>query len=96
MSTPSASDSKVHTSMSKEERTEHDARQREREQAEQAGECSPLRLWLTHQALPYQWSQELNTVTVNVPLPPGTRAKNLDVVMTPKKLKVKLFIARLG
>lgn len=29
-------------------------------------------------------------MTVNVPLPPGTRAKNLDVVMTPKKLKVEL------
>lgn len=32
-------------------------------------------------------------MTVNVPLPPGTRAKNLDVVMTPKKLKVKLATA---
>lgn len=29
-------------------------------------------------------------MTVNVPLPPGTRAKNLDVVMGPKRLKVRL------
>jgi hypothetical protein len=32
-------------------------------------------------------------VTVNVPLPPGTRAKNLDVVMTPKKLKASEVVA---
>lgn len=39
-------------------------------------------------ALPYKWSQDLNTVTVNVPLPAGTRGKDLVVVMDKRKLKV--------
>lgn len=39
-------------------------------------------------ALPYTWSQELKTVSVNVPLPAGTRARDLTVVMNRNKLKV--------
>jgi hypothetical protein len=51
-------------------------------------------LWNKHSltALPYTWSQELKTVTVNVPLPAGTRARDLVVVMDRTKLKVRELI----
>jgi len=39
-------------------------------------------------ALPYSWKQELGDVDLVVPVPKGTRAKNLDVVITKKKLKI--------
>ncbi|WRT64400.1 uncharacterized protein IL334_001332 [Kwoniella shivajii] len=68
---------KPYDDMNKEEQDAHDANEREREKAEQA-------------ALPYQWTQDLNTVTVTVPLPKGTRGKDLNVVMGKKKLKVQL------
>ncbi|GAA5893174.1 hypothetical protein JCM6882_003904 [Rhodosporidiobolus microsporus] len=40
------------------------------------------------EALPYRWRQTLNDVTVSVPVPPGTKGKQLDVVI--KKLYVKV------
>ncbi|BEJ16586.1 hypothetical protein CspHIS471_0511910 [Cutaneotrichosporon sp. HIS471] len=61
--------------MSKEERTAYDAKERAREQTEQ-------------DALPYKWSQDLNTVSVSVPLPNGTRGRDLQVIMERRKLKV--------
>jgi hypothetical protein len=44
-----------------------------------------------HSALPYRWSQDLELVSVSVPLPKGTRAKDLTVVMQRRKLKVSLL-----
>jgi hypothetical protein len=38
--------------------------------------------------LPYQWSQDLNNVSVTVPLPSGTRGKDCVVVIERTKLKV--------
>ncbi|GMK54957.1 hypothetical protein CspeluHIS016_0200130 [Cutaneotrichosporon spelunceum] len=61
--------------MSKEERAAHEAQERAREQAEQ-------------EALPYKWSQELGTVSVSLPLPAGTRGRDLEVVMDRRRLKV--------
>jgi hypothetical protein len=39
-------------------------------------------------ALPYKWTQELGEVDVVVPLPKGTRARDLNVVIQKKKLSV--------
>jgi hypothetical protein len=39
-------------------------------------------------ALPYKWNQDLTSVSVTVPLPSGTRAKNLIVDIKKMKLKV--------
>ncbi|KAF8525165.1 nuclear movement protein nudC [Hysterangium stoloniferum] len=63
--------------MSKEEREVYDKAERAREAAEQA-------------ALPYTWKQELGDVSVVVPVPKGTRAKNLDIILQKKKLRVGL------
>jgi hypothetical protein len=41
-------------------------------------------------ALPYSWTQELEEVDVTVPVPKGTRAKDLVVVLQKKKLSVGL------
>lgn len=38
----------------------------------------------------YTWEQTLGDVTVNVQIPKGTTAKMLDVVLTQKKLSVKI------
>jgi CS domain len=40
--------------------------------------------------LPYTWRQELGEVDVVVPVPKGTRAKDLQVVLQKKKLSVGL------
>ncbi|KAJ7786255.1 HSP20-like chaperone [Mycena metata] len=64
-------------SLSKEERELRDKQDRAREITEQA-------------ALPYQWTQELGEVDVVVPVPKGTRGKDLVVVMQKKKLSVGL------
>jgi hypothetical protein len=40
--------------------------------------------------LPYQWKQELAEVEISVPVPPGTRGKDLSVVIQKKKLSVGL------
>jgi hypothetical protein len=36
----------------------------------------------------YSWTQQLSEVTVNVPMPPGTKSKMLDVDYSNKRLKV--------
>jgi len=40
--------------------------------------------------LPYKWAQELGELDVTIPVPQGTRAKDLTVVLTKKKLRVGL------
>jgi len=42
------------------------------------------------QDLPYKWAQTLNDVTVTIPVPKGTKGKDLDVVIAKQKLKVGL------
>ncbi|KAI0825048.1 nuclear movement protein nudC [Trametes gibbosa] len=63
--------------LSKEEREVREKEDREREAAEQA-------------ALPYSWTQELGEVDITVPVPSGTRARDLNVVIQKKKLSVGL------
>ena len=41
-------------------------------------------------ALPYKWQQQLGDVDIYIPVPKGTRAKNLNVVIAKKKLTVGL------
>lgn len=43
-----------------------------------------------HIALPYTWRQELGEVDVTVPVPTGTRARDLLVVIQKKNLSVGL------
>ena len=81
--------------LSKEEQDALDAQNKQREQAEQAGECVWLHGCTVHgpqltTALPYKWSQDLQTVTVTVPLPSGTRARDCIVAIERKKLKVQV------
>ncbi|KAF9822121.1 hypothetical protein IEO21_00115 [Rhodonia placenta] len=63
--------------LSKEEREARDKADRQREAVEQA-------------ALPYKWGQELGEVDIVVPVPKGTRARDLGVVIQKKKLSVGL------
>jgi len=63
--------------LSKEEREARDKADQEREASEQA-------------ALPYKWRQELGEVDIVVPVPKGTRGKDLNVVIQKKKLSVGL------
>ncbi|TFK77151.1 nuclear movement protein nudC [Pluteus cervinus] len=58
-----------------EEREVRDKADRERERAEQA-------------TLPYKWVQELGEVDITVPVPKGTRARDLAIVIQKKKLSV--------
>lgn len=41
-------------------------------------------------ALPYKWKQELGEVDITIPVPKGTRARDLVVVIQKKKLSVGL------
>ncbi|GBE78007.1 nuclear movement protein nudC [Sparassis latifolia] len=63
--------------LTKEEREVRDKADRQREAAEQAG-------------LPYTWKQELGEVDIVVPVPKGTRGRDLSVVIQKKKLSVGL------
>jgi len=63
--------------LTKEEREVRDKADREREAAEQA-------------ALPYTWRQELGEVDIVVPVPKGTRGRDLNVVIQKRKLSVGL------
>lgn len=40
--------------------------------------------------LPYKWNQELGEVDITVPVPKGTRARDVKVVIEKKKLSVTL------
>lgn len=63
--------------LSPDERKAHDIAEAEREKAEQA-------------QLPYTWKQTLQDVTLIVPVPQGTKAKELTVEIKKNKLKVGL------
>jgi len=63
--------------LSKEEREAKDKADRAREAEEQA-------------ALPYRWKQELGEVDIIVPVPKGTRGKDVLVVIQKQKLSVGL------
>ncbi|KAJ3538087.1 hypothetical protein NM688_g6571 [Phlebia brevispora] len=64
-------------SLSPAEREVRDKADREREAKEQA-------------ALPYTWKQQLGDVDIEVPVPKGTRGRDLNVVIQKKKLSVGL------
>ena len=40
--------------------------------------------------MPYTWKQELGEVDITVPVPKGTRGRDLNVVLQKKKLSVGL------
>ncbi|KAI9492308.1 HSP20-like chaperone [Zychaea mexicana] len=63
--------------MTPEEREVHDKAQKEREEAEQA-------------ELPYKWRQTLQDVDVTIPVPKGTRGRDLQVELKKKHIKVAL------
>ena len=44
----------------------------------------------TLQALPYKWKQTLQDVDVTVPVPKGTRGKDVDVIIKKNHLTVGL------
>ena len=82
--------------LTKEERETYDKSERARERAEQASQCVSCRI-RSHTdpqprppptALPYKWKQELGDLTILVPVPKGTRSKQLNVVIAKKKLVV--------
>lgn len=60
-----------------EERKQHDEAESERERQEQS-------------QLPFTWKQTLQDVTLNIPVPPGTKARDLTVDIKKTKLKVGL------
>ncbi|CAE7100973.1 unnamed protein product, partial [Rhizoctonia solani] len=68
---------KSYDEMTPEEREVADAKLKAKEAAEQA-------------TLPYQWKQELGDVDMVVPLPKGTRARDLAVKIAKKKLSAGL------
>ena len=41
-------------------------------------------------SLPYKWKQTLGDVDVTVPLPKGTRGRDLDIVIEKKRIRVGL------
>lgn len=43
-----------------------------------------------NQALPYRWKQELGEVDIYVPVPKGTRGKDLAITIKKNKLSVGL------
>ncbi|KAG6851172.1 hypothetical protein H0H93_015182 [Arthromyces matolae] len=71
------SSSDDYENLSQEERNALDKAERAKEKEEQ-------------DALPYVWTQELGEVDISVPVPKGTRAKDLIVVIAKKKLSVGL------
>ncbi|KAI7877418.1 CS-domain-containing protein [Lichtheimia hyalospora FSU 10163] len=68
---------KEYDDMSAEERQVHDKAAREKEEAEQA-------------QLPYKWRQTLQDVDVTIPVPKGTRGRDLQVELKKKYIKVAL------
>jgi len=74
---PAVIEDKALDALTPEERELQDKRSKEQEDAEQA-------------ALPYQWKQTLQDVDITFAVPKGTRAKNVDVVIKKKYLKIAL------
>lgn len=63
--------------LSPEQQKQHDAAERAREAAEQA-------------ALPYAWKQQLDIVEISVPVPQGTKGRDLTIELKKRKIKVAL------
>ncbi|PWN52468.1 putative nudC protein [Violaceomyces palustris] len=63
--------------MTPEQQKAHDEAERKREKEEQA-------------SLPYTWSQQLDSVEITVPVPQGTRGRDLSIEIRKKKIKVSL------
>ncbi|GJN91903.1 hypothetical protein Rhopal_004928-T1 [Rhodotorula paludigena] len=76
MSAPAPVDT-VPPELSEAEQKALDAQNAEREKREQ-------------EALPYRWRQTLQDLTVVVPVPPGTRGKQLDVSLQKRAIRVGL------
>jgi hypothetical protein len=82
--------------LSKEEREARDKADRAREAREQAGAsiffggAIPLFQYHCSTELPYTWKQELGEVDIIVPVPKGTRGKDLIVVIGKTHLSVGL------
>ncbi|PPQ87030.1 hypothetical protein CVT25_000007 [Psilocybe cyanescens] len=72
-----STDNEDYSTLTPEQREVRDKEARLREQQEQA-------------ALPYSWTQELGEVDVTVPVPQGTRGKDLAIIIDKKKLSVGL------
>ncbi|OAD80584.1 hypothetical protein PHYBLDRAFT_120497 [Phycomyces blakesleeanus NRRL 1555(-)] len=68
---------KKYDDMTPEERAVFDKQEAEREEAEQS-------------KLPYTWKQTLQDVDVIIPVPKGTRGRDLEVVLKKKQIKVAL------
>ncbi|KAI0004150.1 nuclear movement protein nudC [Russula compacta] len=77
MSTSASDTQDDYDKLSPEEREVRDKADRQREVEEQA-------------VLPYSWKQSLQDVDILIPVPQGTRARDLVVVITKKKLSVGL------
>ena len=77
-----------------EEREIRDKADRQREAEEQASTGIILSSTFIHlnylKALPYSWNQTLEEVDIIVPVPKGTRSRDLLVVIAKKKLSVGL------
>ncbi|THH11226.1 hypothetical protein EW145_g819 [Phellinidium pouzarii] len=67
----------IEENLSAEERETKENREKQKEAEEQA-------------ALPYKWQQQLGDVDITIPVPKGTRARDLNVVIAKKKLSVGL------
>ncbi|PWY99760.1 putative nudC protein [Testicularia cyperi] len=63
--------------LSADERAQHDRSERAREAAEQA-------------ALPYTWTQALDTVSISVPVPAGTKGRDLSISIKKASISVAL------
>ncbi|KAI8341667.1 HSP20-like chaperone [Chlamydoabsidia padenii] len=68
---------KKYDDMTAEERENYEKIEKAKEDAEQA-------------ALPYKWRQTLQDVNVTIPVPKGTRGRDLEVVLKKKHIKVAL------
>ncbi|KIM21542.1 hypothetical protein M408DRAFT_333403 [Serendipita vermifera MAFF 305830] len=69
--------SEEYNKLSTEERETYDTAERQREREEQA-------------TLPYRWAQQLQDVDILIPVPQGTRARDLAITIAKKKLSVGL------
>ncbi|CDR98798.1 probable nudC protein [Sporisorium scitamineum] len=58
--------------------------QKQRDQAERAREAAE------QAALPYTWKQQLDIVEISVPVPQGTKARDLTIELKKRKIKVAL------
>lgn len=63
--------------LSPEQQKQYDQAERAREVAEQA-------------ALPYTWKQQLDAVQISLPVPQGTKARDLTVELKKRRIKVAL------